>query len=428
MPPMPIMRMRMSVSGSNGSVNNRFEIQEMKILLVEDNPGDARLLEEELKGNSDGHFELTWAEDLKAALKLLSDRKETAGVNPAENPFDAVLLDLNLPDSQGLETFHTMHQQAPWLPVVLLTGLEDEATGLRAVQEGAQDYLVKGQTSGSAVARSLRYAVERNRSLQWHRNKSRHAAGGRVVSVLGVKGGVGTTTVALNTAAVLAQDKLVIAAELRPDFGSFSSHFRSLSGPNLAELYRMSTEELAESQIEQRLINSNLGFYLLFGPQSIGDFSEVSGAQADRMVSLLTNMADFIVLDMPTSHGPAQEAVMRRSNAVLLVSERDDSSIMAAKMTISQLAKWGIGNDSISLAIVSKFPLPDGLPPEKIEDLLGVRVLGIVPPAPDVCSAAQKASTPLVLHRPRSAPASILTSIAQRTAAVAVGSPIVQVS
>jgi Flp pilus assembly CpaE family ATPase len=426
MPPMPIIRMRMSVTGSDGSVNNRFEIQEMKILLVEDNPGDARLLEEELKGNSDGRFELTWVEDLKAALKLLSQRQAAAGAELGDGPFDAVLLDLNLPDSQGLETFHTMHQQAPWLPVVLLTGLEDETTGLRAVQEGAQDYLVKGQTSGPVVARSLRYAVERNRSLQWHRNKSRHAAGGRVLSVLGVKGGVGTTTVALNTAAVLAQDKLVIAAELRPDFGSFSSHFRSLSGPNLAELYRMSSDELAESQIEQRLINSNLGFYLLFGPQSVGEFTDLSGAQADRLVSLLTNMADFIVLDLPTSPSQAQEASIRRSNSVLLVSERDDSSIMAAKMTITRLAKWGIATDSISLALVSKFPLPDGLPPEKIEDLLGVRVLGIVPPAPDVCAAAQKASTPLVLHRPRSAPANILATIAQRSAAVAVGTPIVQ--
>jgi CheY-like chemotaxis protein len=158
MPPMPIIRMRMSVTGSNDSVNNRFEIQEMKILLVEDNPGDARLLEEELKGNADGHFDLTWVEDLKAALKLLADRQAAAGVNPIEPPFDAVLLDLNLPDSQGLETFHTVHQQAPWLPLVLLTGMEDETTGLRAVQEGAQDYLVKGQTSGPAVARSLRYA------------------------------------------------------------------------------------------------------------------------------------------------------------------------------------------------------------------------------------------------------------------------------
>ncbi|MBM3812353.1 MAG: response regulator [Acidimicrobiia bacterium] len=394
----------------------------MKILLVEDNPGDARLLQEELKGGIEGQFELTWVEDLKAALKLLAERQE----KPAESgngAFDAVLLDLNLPDSHGLETFHSLHGQVPGLPVVLLTGLEDEKTGLRAVQEGAQDYLVKGQTSGPVVARSLRYAIERNRNLQWHRTKSRHASGGRILTVMGVKGGVGATTVALNTAAVLSQDKLVIAAELRPDFGSFSTHFRKLAGPNLAELYRMKADEIGESHLEQRLINSQLGFYLLLGPQNISEFGDISSHHAEKVAEVLSGMGDFVIVDLPAAPSAAQEALLKRSNAIVLVSERDDSSLMSAQVTIARLNKWGISSDAMSLVLVSKFPHSDGMPVEAIENNLGVRVLGIVPPAPDICAAAQKASAPLVLYRPRSAPASILTSVAQRAAAIAVGTP-----
>ncbi|MBK5293353.1 MAG: response regulator [Acidobacteriia bacterium] len=410
-------------------MSNRFELQVMKILLVEDNAGDARLMQEELRAGLDGQFELTLVEDLKAALKMLSVRQpEDVGAKPVDASFDAMLLDLNLPDSQGLETFQSVHSTAPWLPVVVLTGLEDEGTGLRAVQEGAQDYLVKGQVSGPVVARSLRFAVERNRSLQWHRDKSRYVSGGRIISFLGVKGGVGTTTLALNTAAVLAHDKLVIAVELRADYGSFASHFRKLTGPNLSGLYRMDEAELSESLLEQHLVNSELGFYLMFGPQSVADFHEVPAGHAGKMLSLMTKMGDFVILDLPPSPDVAQEVIIRRSNAVVLVSERDDSSLMSAKMTIERLLRLGVSSDALSVTVVSKSPLVDAYPAEKIEAMLKVRVLGIVPPAPDVCATSQKAGTPLVIHRPRSAPANMLTSLAQRTAAIAAGTSAVVVA
>jgi diguanylate cyclase (GGDEF)-like protein len=106
-------------------------------------------------------FELTPMSRLAAALTLL--REET---------FDAVLLDLNLPDSNGLETFRRLHQEAPHLPVVVLTGLTDESLGGQAVQEGAQDYLVKGQADGHLLARSLRYAQERHRGKEVLRSQA----------------------------------------------------------------------------------------------------------------------------------------------------------------------------------------------------------------------------------------------------------------
>jgi two-component system, cell cycle sensor histidine kinase and response regulator CckA len=125
----------------------------IKILLVEDNPGDALLLQETL---SDIDFvELEWnhADRLSNALDRLQ----------SEN-FDVILLDLMLPDSQGLDTFIHIHKQAPFIPIVVLTGMANETLALRAMQAGAQDYLVKGQVSGSdLLMRSIRYAIERKR-------------------------------------------------------------------------------------------------------------------------------------------------------------------------------------------------------------------------------------------------------------------------
>ena len=114
------------------------ESQPLQVLLVEDNPTDVRWLQEMLIAASTSElFQVTHVDRLHEALQRL-----TAG------RFDAVLLDLSLPDSQGLDTFTTLHAQALAMPVVVLTGLDDKALAVGAVKEGAQDYLVKDQVDG----------------------------------------------------------------------------------------------------------------------------------------------------------------------------------------------------------------------------------------------------------------------------------------
>lgn len=127
----------------------------IKVLLIEDNPGDARLIRENLREARAARFELTLAERLREGLRLVKERA-----------FDVLLLDLNLPDSSGFDTFTLALAQAPGVPIVVLTGLGDETLALRAVSEGAQDYLVKGSMDGASLGRSLRYAVERHRLRQ----------------------------------------------------------------------------------------------------------------------------------------------------------------------------------------------------------------------------------------------------------------------
>ncbi|MGE5514756.1 MAG: HD domain-containing phosphohydrolase [Bacteroidota bacterium] len=119
-----------------------------KVLMVEDNPGDARLVQ--LLLAEVGGFDLTWKQDMHEAAHWLS-----------ENQPDAVLLDLSLPDSQGVATIDAMRRVAPDVAVVVFTGLNDEAVGMAAVKRGCQDYLVKGQGDGQLIGRTLTYAVER---------------------------------------------------------------------------------------------------------------------------------------------------------------------------------------------------------------------------------------------------------------------------
>jgi len=126
--------------------------QPIKVLLIEDNPGDARLLQEFLPQKGATHFEVTLADQLSAGLQYLS----TARV-------DAIVLDLGLPDSQGLETLLGLLPQAKDIPVIVLTVLDDQDLALQALKMGAQDYLVKSYINQFSLPRAIRYAIERRK-------------------------------------------------------------------------------------------------------------------------------------------------------------------------------------------------------------------------------------------------------------------------
>lgn len=126
--------------------------QSVSVLIVEDNPADAELIENSLAGSKRESFSCCTADTLQAALASIKTK-----------PPQIVLLDLSLPDSTGVTACERMRFECPSVPIVVLTGLDDESVALEALQRGAQDYLVKGQLDGNVLARSLRYAIERHR-------------------------------------------------------------------------------------------------------------------------------------------------------------------------------------------------------------------------------------------------------------------------
>ena len=123
------------------------------ILLVEDNPSDVALFQEMLDVANTVRFELTHCNTLSRALTLLS-----------KGSFGIILLDLSLPDGKGLDTVVRTHAAAPNVPIVVMSGLGDEELAVRALHEGAQDYLVKGQVDSDLLIRAMRYAIERKQA------------------------------------------------------------------------------------------------------------------------------------------------------------------------------------------------------------------------------------------------------------------------
>lgn len=120
------------------------------VLLLEDNSGDAYLIKQQLGELNDFEFEIVEAQYLESAIAILQERK-----------FDAVLLDLMLPDSQGLETFFAINQRTPDTAIIVISAMNEKDLAIEAVREGAQDYIPKGEIQSSTLSKTIRYAIER---------------------------------------------------------------------------------------------------------------------------------------------------------------------------------------------------------------------------------------------------------------------------
>ncbi len=127
----------------------------IKMLLFEDDPGDFALLREYIAEDKSANIKLENVQRLEDGLELLSQDK-----------FDIILVDLSLPDSHGFETFEQINTTWPEIPIIVLTGNEDDDLATQAVKAGAQDYLVKGQFEQQLLIRSIRHALERHQLLR----------------------------------------------------------------------------------------------------------------------------------------------------------------------------------------------------------------------------------------------------------------------
>jgi diguanylate cyclase (GGDEF)-like protein len=125
----------------------------IELLLIEDNPEDLLLTKRMLEKIRYASFHISCADNLSTGIK-----------RAVSGNIDVILLDLNLPDSSGVETFVKLKLKVPEIPIVVLSGFADEEESIKAVREGAQDYLIKGQIDGNLLVRSLRYAIERQRA------------------------------------------------------------------------------------------------------------------------------------------------------------------------------------------------------------------------------------------------------------------------
>lgn len=125
--------------------------ERIKVLLIEDNPDDEIIFKEMINKMTDTSFDMKWERNLTQGLEVMRS-----------NDFDIVILDLGLPESEGIETFKKVIPETQSQPIIVLSGLQDRTPAIKAVEMGAQDYLVKGKIHTDGLYRSIRYAIERH--------------------------------------------------------------------------------------------------------------------------------------------------------------------------------------------------------------------------------------------------------------------------
>jgi MinD-like ATPase involved in chromosome partitioning or flagellar assembly/ActR/RegA family two-component response regulator len=378
----------------------------ISVLLIEDNPGDALLVEELLTEAGRGAFSIECQGQLSAGVERL-----------AEQSFDVVLLDLTLPDSRGLPTFIRFKELAPAVPIIILTGLEDEDQAVTAVREGAQDYLVKGQVDGQGLARSIRYAVERHRGRTPSEPQPRKKLG-RVLAFLGAKGGVGTSTVALNVATALAKNNSVVALELRSYPGTLAFQAQAAPTNTLSDLARDDAGPVTKAALDSLLYNLPTGLKVAFGPQSVGDSREVGAELAEGVVRRAAEIADIVVMDLPCGVSAANRAAIRQCNYVLLVLEADPICLSSAQQAVELLRSCGVG--AVGVVVVRRAVHQDPVKLSVIRESLGCEIVGVIPPGPEAIAAAVRAGGPVINAMPESNVGVALAELVGRLASEAV--------
>jgi Flp pilus assembly CpaE family ATPase len=372
------------------------------LLVVEHDPADARLLRRLLEGALAPGFDVEWAEQLSAALERL-----------ARPGLDAVLLDPDLPDSQGLETFTKVRAQAPELPIVLLGRVRDEELLLRAIGLGAQDLLMKEDLSAASMARVIRCAIERRRAAP----EGRPDKAGRVLSFVGAKGGVGATTTALNVAAILARGKAeVIAVELTPWHGTFALQLGQTPPRNLSSLLDLEPWRLTAQELTSRLVTLACGAQVLFGPQKPEEFAPIQAGQAEALVRAAAQQADYVVVDLPCHPFPGAEAAVGHSDCVCLVIDRETTSVGSARIAIGLLKSWADEETVLGAVLVNRTPVISAWSLADIRSQVGLEILGVIPHDAEMCAAACTLGIPLAVSHPENAAAQSLAALANRLA------------
>lgn len=378
--------------------------REISVLLVEDNPGDARLLHEMLNDAGGDRVHLTEARDLAEAFELLDSQS-----------FDAVLLDLGLPGSRGLDTFTAVHERYEDVPIVVLSGLDDEEVAITAVQEGAQDYLVKAQISGGSLLRSLHYAIERHIARQRELSRLRRGGQGGTIAFVGAKGGVGVSTLTVNFGAVLAsRGRSTTAIEMRGSHGSFSSLLSRTPVENISHLVELGAGQISPRELGARLVKTSFGMNVLFSPQEARQEVDITAEEAGAIVQAAAELSDLTLLDIPPWPSEAAHEAMRQAWRVFLLLEPEPASVRAAQVTIDALRTVGVTGQLMGAIVVNRAALPVGATPEETGEKLGLDVLAVIPPAAEACAAAQRAGTPVVLAQPDSVYATNLAEVVDR--------------
>ena len=378
--------------------------QRMRVLLLEGNPADARTVRQLLWQIASDSFEVVWLDRLGAGLKHLED-----------NGAEVVLLDLALADSTASNTLAVVRSGALRAPVVVLAGDKEEKLSLQAVGQGAQDYLLKRQLSGAALVRAIESALKRNRAVGGGQAENPGGRNGMVLGFAGAKGGVGSTTLALNVATVLARGRRrVVAVELEPGCAGFALQFRQTPGTEPGSLLSLDAARIDRRELNSRLVETPFGIHVLFGPAGAPGGGTIRPEQAEALFQAARQLADYVVVDLPPLSSPAARIAAPHCDHLVLIVDREVACMAASAMAAELLRSWTRGQSELRAVIVNRTSMGSPTSLSDVRSQVKCEVVGVIPHDIERSATACQTGVPLVISHPDSIAADALVELGKR--------------
>lgn len=309
--------------------------KKLTVLLIEDNPDFAELVQRWLSVREDVGYNLSWADSLAAGLERLGQ----GGV-------DVILLDLGLPDSEGLPTFTRTRLHAAKVPIILLSAEDNEQLALQMVHEGAQDYIAKSVCNGDLLSRAIQFAIVR---YVGHIAKTGPDAAlnlTRVIGVMGAKGGTGTTTVACHLAAELQRQHQTLLMDF--DIGGGMVSFLMNLESNYSIMDAVHNVHRLDQSFWGGIVSRGPGdLNIVPAPKGLGR----AGPDAESLKNVLTSIRDYyrwIVIDLGT-FTPLSRAMLEGINELFLVSTTSVAALYETRRVSEALKETGVDGDRLRL-------------------------------------------------------------------------------
>lgn len=333
----------------------------LTVLLIEDSPDYAALVQQWLSLRTDIAFVLNWTDSLQAGL----NRLKNGGV-------DVILLDLGLPDSSGLETFTRTKLQASGVPMILLSGDNSEQLALQMVQDGAQDYIVKGSCNGDSLAKAIQYAVVRTAGRPEKIGADIPADQATVIGVMGVKGGVGGTTIACNLAVELRRqtDKKTLLADLDLDGGMVG--FLMGAESEYSVLDAVGNVDRLDPSFWEGLVAQCPGELDVLRSPSLPGVAQPDAEKFADVLAVIRKLYRWVVADLGRPSGFSL-GLLDKVTELFLVTTTSVPALYEAKRSIDSLRKAGFEGDRLRL-IVNQLSRSQEFSGSELDRLFGVPV------------------------------------------------------
>jgi Flp pilus assembly CpaE family ATPase len=341
------------------------------ILLIEDSPYYAKLIQVWIAAASgDTSLILTLAETLEAGLRRL-----------AQGGVDLILLDLDLPDSTGLKTLAVTRANAPGIPIVVLSASDDEAITIQAIQEGAEDYLVKDKCGAELLLRVVESAIARHKARPGTGGAGTSAMRVRVIGVLCAVGGAGATTVACNLAVELGRQtsEKVLLADLSLHTG-LVSFMLGLANPMFSMRDAVANlDRLDQSCWEGMVTRGPADLHIMPSPDLLGA-DDLPVAAISQVLNLAKPFYQWIVLDLGRLNSCSM-GLLRAVDHVLVVTTTAVPCLYGAIVMVAALKGAGFEETRLSL-IVNQIGKAQPLSAKEIDKLFGIQIAARLPADP----------------------------------------------